>query len=386
MVNKLNAQQTTNPAASGALFYSLFWGTVGVYVPFINVYFVELGLTGREIGLLAAFVPFMTLTVSPLLASLADRFNGRVTLLRIALIGSIITYFLLGLPHATTFQTLLPLMLLQAIFYAPIIPVADTIITRMATRYQLNYGTIRLFGSLVFALTTIGFGYVWQLFAYRWMFVTAAVLLLPAILITTHLEEDPRSKTSNPTPIWQILRMPGISAVLLTTFLAGIGIGFAFTFDGIYMSTLGGNRFYVGLMFGLAAFFELPSMHLSQRLTGRFSERTVFLASLALMTAAMLGYVFSPTPAILLIFGAIRGIGFGLFFISSVQLINSLAPAEWLSTAQSLRQACTFGLAALIAGPLGGWLYDIATLQIVFILAAGAFLLAVLVVATSLKS
>src|SRR5438045_1346895 len=39
-------------------------------MPFTNVYFVNLGLSGREIGQLSALLPLMTLTVAPALAGL----------------------------------------------------------------------------------------------------------------------------------------------------------------------------------------------------------------------------------------------------------------------------------------------------------------------------
>ncbi|MCB0033284.1 MAG: MFS transporter [Anaerolineales bacterium] len=382
MVNQLSKQDSLNPALSGALFYALFWGSSGVFVPFINVYFVEIGLTGREVGLLAALVPLMTLLFNPLASSLADRLNARVAILRYALIGTIIAFFLLGFPGATTFTLLLPLMLFQALTSSPIISLADTTIARMSKRHNLNYGNLRLWGSLSFAATTILFGFVWQQFPYRWMFVVTGLFLLPVIFITGQLENGTGQKrpTTAPTTT-RLLGIPGITAVLLASFLTGIGLGFTFTFDGIYMSQLGGNGLFVGLMFGVAAFAELPSMQFSQALGQRYQERNVLLAGLVLLIIAMIGYVLAPSPSILLIFAAVRGAGFGLFLVSTIRMIDALAPEQWSSTAQSLRQAGTFGLASLIASPVGGWIYDMASPQMIFVAAAGAFLLAVLVMA-----
>ena len=60
-------RKTLHPPPAGR---STTWptGAGGIYLPFTNIYFVHLGLNGREIGLLAALQPLMTLTVAPALA------------------------------------------------------------------------------------------------------------------------------------------------------------------------------------------------------------------------------------------------------------------------------------------------------------------------------
>ena len=37
------------PARRGSIYYLAFWAVTGIYMPFTNVYFVNLGLSGREI-------------------------------------------------------------------------------------------------------------------------------------------------------------------------------------------------------------------------------------------------------------------------------------------------------------------------------------------------
>ncbi len=56
--------QHPSPATRGALFYLLFWGSAGVYVPFLSVYFANFGIANPRIGLLMGLVPLITLTIS----------------------------------------------------------------------------------------------------------------------------------------------------------------------------------------------------------------------------------------------------------------------------------------------------------------------------------
>lgn len=57
----------------GALFFLCYWGFFAVFEPFLNVRFARLGLSGLEIGLLAALYPLMSVTVAPVVSAVADR-------------------------------------------------------------------------------------------------------------------------------------------------------------------------------------------------------------------------------------------------------------------------------------------------------------------------
>src|SRR5438270_4054336 len=109
-----------SPPLRGGLFYLLFYGELAVYLPFLNVYFRHLGLSGWHIGLLAAVVPCLAFVLIPPLTLLADRTRRRKAMLAIASLGCGLTLLLLYLPR--TFLALLPLMVLLAVFRSPLIP------------------------------------------------------------------------------------------------------------------------------------------------------------------------------------------------------------------------------------------------------------------------
>jgi MFS family permease len=87
----------------------------------------------------------------------------------------------------------------------------------------------------------------------------------------------------------------------------------------------------------------------------------------------------SRTPLILLFYAMLKGVGFGLYFPTTVSLSDERAPAAWSSTVQSLLMALGWGLAPLLTTPLAGWLSDTLGLSRVFAVAAGVQMLAILV-------
>ena len=373
---------STRSAVNGSLFYLGHWAAFGLFSPFINVYFAELGLNGRQIGWLSALVPLTTLIIAPLVSAVADRHQRRVAALRWSILLTVVSFIWLG--WETAFIPLMLAMSFHALVRAPTVSLADTLIARQAVRYGLNFGTMRLWGSVGFAAMAIGGGWVWQAVGYGWMLPATAVLLLPAVWLANGLEEPTSAVPNSTTAVspWHIIHLPRLKPILLACFLAGLALGLSFVFEGLYMVSKGGDGWLVGLMFGLAACSELPSMQTTDALGRGGRMRWLFMLSFVVLAIAMIGYVFSPTPAWVLLFAAVRGLGFGFFLVSSVRLVDAIAPTQWASTAQSLRQGVTFGLAALVAGPLGGWLADMVSLEAVFV-ASGVCLLAAAVLATA---
>jgi MFS family permease len=75
-------------------------------------------------------------------------------------------------------------------------------------------------------------------------------------------------------------------------------------------------------------------------------------------------------------FSVFRGLGFGLFYASTVHLVHDLAPRAWGSTLQGVMNALAFGLAQLISRPAGGAIYDGLGPSAAFVTAGLAVLLA----------
>ncbi|MDQ3249528.1 MAG: MFS transporter [Chloroflexota bacterium] len=345
-----------SPANRGALYYFVYWGATGIYEPFLNVHFADIGLSRFEIGLLAALFPLITLMVAPPLSALADRLRQRRRTMALLLIGFAPTLFLTGLPR--TFTLLILVVSLLAFFRGPITPIGDSLISRMAERHGLNFGSMRLWGSLGFAIISTTAGLFWAAWGATVMFAVAGLLFLPVIGLTLLLEEGVPVEHHLRRPLRELLRSPALRVLLATSFLMGAAMSIVFNFEGIYLQTLGGSQFMIGLLFGLIALCELPPMYFAALLRRRLGGAQTLLLAYGLLGASYLGLGLVTTPAWLLADAVLQGFGFGLFFVSAIQLLNDLTPPEWSSTAQALFNACAFGLSWLIATPLGGWGYD----------------------------
>lgn len=348
-----------SPLKRGGLFYLGFLGVIGMFLPFINVYFrQELGFSGRQIAMLSILGPLMTLTVAIPIASLADRHRWRIPILMVAITGFGLMMFFVRLPHS--FILVAPLWLVMTVFMCPIMPIADSVISGMAVRHSLNYGSMRLWGSASFAVTSVGCGALWPWIGFGAMFIVAGLSFLGIVLFfASKLEEAPAPVEPQSRPsFWEIRRDRGLIILIITAFFIGASMNISIVYDGIYMTTLGGTGLLIGLMFSLTAAAELPMMHYRERIVRLLSIPGTLLFAYVLFIVAFLGYALAWRPWMLLITSAIKGLGFGLFFSSAVQFISERVPESWSSTIQTIFTASMFGVAPLFAAPLGGELFD----------------------------
>ena len=79
----------------------------------------------------------------------------------------------------------------------------------------------------------------------------------------------------------------------------------------------------------------------------------------------------------LLLAALLEGVGFGLFVTATVRFIASWSPSGQVATYQGLRNAGRAGLAPLLAGLLGGTIFDMTGPRAVFVVSAGAAALGV---------
>jgi|GEM_PF-670746 len=362
-----NIRQKTHPGLRGAIFYASYWGVFGLMEPFINVYFMQLGLTNSQIGLLSSLTPLAILTVAPFIANNADRRRKRTITLAIAILGVSISLLLLQFPK--DFKALLPFMALYALFLSPNSSIADGLLARMAYNYRLDFGKMKLWGSVSFAIASICMGAVYQQIGYESIFLIGGLFILPVTFVSLLLEE-PESDFRHPELKSTLGKVDwGLVFMVAATFLIGAAAFLSFIFRGIYMDSLGGGEFLIGLAVGVSTLSEFPTMHYASKIMRKLKGTSTLLLSYALISAGILGIAFTDEPWVLVGMSTIEGLGFGIFAVATVVIIDRHAPADKVATYQSVTRAMAWGLAPLISSVVGGGLYDLYGGKTVFLVA-----------------
>jgi len=344
------------PYLLGSLYYSLYWGVVGIFEPFLNLYFQRLGISGFQIGVINSLLPLMALIFSPFVSALGDRKAWRSRILVICCLGLSVTYFLLGFPKY--FEGIFLISIFIALLRSPAGPVGDALVLRLGTRHNIDYGRMRLWGSFFFASVSILAGFVWERINFQWMFPATGLGYLVVTLIAYRMEEgDPVVKqTSFP---WKLFLE---NKTLLALYIAALMMGAStniFLFSSLYMAHLGGGELLIGLLLGATAMCEVPVMLLGGGLMRRFGGMRTLMIGFGLFALSYLSGIFAWAPWVLLITGILNGAGFGLAFISIVVTFDERAPDNWSASVQSLVNAGMFGLAPFLSAFGYGAIYDV---------------------------
>lgn len=368
-----------SPYWRGSLYYTTFWALIAIFAPFINLHWQGIGVTNQQLGYLSAFGPLMALLLAPIVSKLADLHGKHRELLAASLFGSGAAIFALG--FAKDFLGVLLGSIALGIAACAFGPLADGLIARMASRRQLEFGRMRLWGSVSFAALSLAFGWLWSNLGYGSMLYVTGALMMLMTPFAVLLEAD-QSDLETPSEARGLRRPPkiwnaGLYVLLGVNLLIGFALGFVGPFLGLRMKDLGGGALEVGALFAISALSEFPAMRFEKRIAARIGDAGVLIVSSAMFAFSYLGYALAPSAAVMLAFAVVQGSAFGLFFVASVRTIDSRAGAL-LGTMQSWRNGLAFGVAPLIAGPLGGWVAQSSASAWVFSLASGFGLLAAL--------
>jgi PPP family 3-phenylpropionic acid transporter len=141
-----------------ALYASSFAG-IGVYMPFFPLWLEHRALSLSEIGLVLALPVVVRIVVTAPLMSLIDRSAGVRQLMITAHLFLIVIYAALAWTHGVWAIALLVVTMAAA--QAPIIPTADLVVMEGVRRNPgLDYGRLRLWGSITFLLASVASGYL----------------------------------------------------------------------------------------------------------------------------------------------------------------------------------------------------------------------------------
>src|SRR5215216_488303 len=164
-----------NPLFNAQALYCFYYMALGAYIPFINLYYERLGLSGVQIGTLAALPVLITATITFLWAAIADAFRLHRIILQMAfLLAAFVVYLLSQAKH---FVALIPWVFAYAIVTSPINPLLDSNALEVAKEHERSYGRLRVWGSVGWAVSTWLVGLVIEARSIRWFFYSYIVLI-----------------------------------------------------------------------------------------------------------------------------------------------------------------------------------------------------------------
>jgi len=367
--NGLNSMAHIFSKTAIASQYFLYFGVMGLYLPYFNLYCYHLGLSGFHIGVLSA-LRSVTMVIFPMLwGALADRTRGRrpIYILCNAVSAAVWALFLL----TEEFAVMALITIGYGIFYSPVISFLEAITMETLGQEKKSYGRIRLWGSISFITVVLVFGKLIESFSVRLILygILAGSLLLVPVSATV-----PRDRCPSPTGLARRTRTLLLrrSVVFLTGgFLMLVSHGAYYGFFSIHLETLGYSSTFIGISWALASTAEIVAMLYSDAIFNRFALERVLTASFA---AAVLRWVILGSvsaPAAILLSQLLHAMTYGTFHMASILYMDRLSPPDAKNLGQAVNNALTYGFGLMAGFFINGALYGTLGCFGLFLVSAG---------------
>lgn len=359
--------------------YFLQYAAVGALFPLWASFYQNLGLSGRVLGLLLSVTPVAGIAMPPVWGLLGDRYRLYLPLLAFTAVGAGVAA--LALPLASGLALLFPAAALLAAFQSAWSPIGDSVALEIVHREGYEYGRLRLWGSIGFALASLATGAA----AGRWGLpvifpVFAAAAVLSALLVPGMPSPQPRhgagaapvppeyggdsANGTNSAPshlaaaLRRLLTEPAFLWLMLACFSVTGAVASHNYFFGILYQDAGGSLTGVGLTFLLFALSEVPVMLFAQGLADRYSPAWLLLAAALLADVRWFLYAAPVPPWVLVATFPLNGLSNGVFLALVPVLTSQLAGPHLKATALAAAGVAGFGLGAIFTSTLGGMILD----------------------------
>ena len=362
--------------------YWWYFAAIGCFFPFIGIHYRQLGLTGQQIGMLGAVAPLATALLAPFWGMIADLYGTHRLILRLALLPVVGVIVLLT--WATTFGAILPLIIIQAVLLAPVMPFMDGYGIAISEKYHVSFGKLRLPGTVGFILAVFGVGWWLGDTITPKFFLAYAIGMLLAFFVTFGL---PALEINTARPDWYagmgLLRQPGMIVLLVTTWLVWIGFTTITTFFSIYLSELNGVHL-IGVVNVVLASSELPILFYSNKVIERLGLKWMMIIGIAIFGLRFVLYSIVPSAEWVIPIQLLHTFSFTFYLLASVRMAHQLGGRELAATAQSLLASAN-ALGSITGALVGGVLFDWLGVFVLFRLAAVVTLIALIVFVVGMR-
>jgi len=347
-------------------YYFAFMGGWGFIFPFINLFYISLGLSGKQIGMIGSVSSVVGLIVSPIIVSEIKKKPQARGILQASLMLGAIVYFVLG--QQTAFLPILLIVFLQAPVIAGIMPASDAMAVHVSEEAGTGYGSVRVWASVGWIVTVLFSGWLIERNGYEAAFLGVGLTWLIGALLTLLIQPryfisiSPDVVGKPKSNLKTALKHVANDHTLLGYAVALIFMGFlnsgVLQFENVFLSELGASKQLISVAGILSAIVELPFMIIADRYMRRVGAHRLMLIAIAMILFQRAAVLLFPTIATIMIVRFIGGIAFSFTTIGSVVLISSRTEQSETGTVLALFTVTLNGLVNVLAAPVAGAIFD----------------------------
>jgi PPP family 3-phenylpropionic acid transporter len=343
-----------------SLIYTFVFALTGAYVQFFPVFLESRGFTSVQVSQTLTMVAFSKIFIGPIMAFyMKDNSKIKDYLLYASLL---VGGFLFSLLYVYHISYIMLIALAIGCVFSVCIPLSESYgVIGTKIDPKLNYGHMRLFGTISFMLSGMMLG---SLIDSNGTTAILPYLTIAAFLIGVFAILSPRIKSANGedhVSVKDILSLFKNKMFLLTVFgfsIAHAGHTFNFSFGAIHWINLGFSNTQVAFFWTVACIAETIFFLFTNTIYRFFSIKTLFWISIAAGAIRWYGLSLDPNFYTVVVLQTLHAFTFAAGHLAIVRYIRDFIPHNLQNVAQLLYGSILWGVAYAPAVSITGYLYD----------------------------
>jgi PPP family 3-phenylpropionic acid transporter len=318
-------------------YYFAAFASIGIFLPFVSPWLHALGVRGTTLGIISATRPITGIFAPVLFGWLADSLGLRGSLLRLACFGALLPFAVLSLVayygyHFSWFL-LLTTVAVSSFFRVPMMTIADV----SALEHKKSYGSLRLWGSLGFLVSSLIAGKVVDpTLPFNFpvaMMCTYLLAFAISFRFPTRVSVPRKPKKAD---LFTLLRHPPFSRLLTIMTLWAIAHVAYDLCVSLHLRALGASPFEISIAWNIGVVAEIALMASWSRLRGLAKSEHWLAIGVTFTALRFLAIALAPNLTIVLWLQPLHALSFAAVWMAQMQMVTEYAPHGMLGTAQGL--------------------------------------------------
>ena len=339
-----------------SMVYFTIFLVIGINAPFWPLWLSSKGFDSRYISLIISLSVLMKIISNPFFAGLGDKYgNRKIPMLYLSIVASIILFTL----SFINYQFLIGVLAIIAwAFFAPLMPITESLTTTAANKYEFDYGRTRLWGSVSFVLMAFLGGILVENYGLQiipYIMSVGTFLVFISIYLTPTVYSLP---STHKIKITTLLRNRSFLPFLLACGAIQASHGMYYTFATIHWKNIGLSETMIGGLWAEGVLFEILLLAYFYKIRSYFSFKSLLIFAALTATIRWIITAYATEPLILVLIQSLHSITFGLTHISAIYFISEVMPERAQAKSQALYSAISMGIIMSLAIAISGDLYD----------------------------
>ncbi len=345
-------------------FYGAIFLLVGLFLPYFPAFLKVRGLDEVQISLVLAAPLLSRIFFTPIIAFIADHIGDRRRVLIALTWGSFVT--MLAFIPLGSFWPLLGVAVLFGIFWTSVMPLTESIAMTEVKLQGLDYGRIRLWGSLTFIIASLGGGFLIDRYGgeiiLSLMLAALSITMISAWALPDGSGKKQMEKAAPLPPIhWRealkLVRSKLFMLFLLTS--AGIQATHAiyYGFGTLHWQEGHISGGMIGALWAVGVIAEVTLFAWSKAVVDRIGPTRLLVIAAAGAILRWLITALDPPLALLFVVQTLHAASFGATHLGAIHFIARAVPEHYSATGQGLYAAFAMGVIMGLMTTLSGALY-----------------------------